>query len=371
MTILTKLVVTLVDYLEMIINIFSNALIQTFLVYTTVVLIYKFFIEEQTANYIPTFVAQILNKVNKTYTEIDYLRNNYQHLKKDNLVEKYENAKKEAKIIHHANHEHNKEIIGKALTWSIFILSAFILLALLTSKLSVNIHWYQLLLSAFITIVGTSYEYFFITQIIVKYNYIKLTNLYDIMADKVEELSDKIVSGGMVSKLEEIVKDNGGALSFNNVVSSISEYASHAKDALGDLSNQHGDKLDQLLKGNENKGGNNINEGGNNVNKGDHNGNEGDHNGNEGGNGNIGIISGNGINDLVKKGYGIASEHISQNNVNHLVNQIGQGLMSDLELNQNNNGGGNNSGGNVDFNVLVKRAGIMLNDLDHSALKGV
>jgi hypothetical protein len=203
-----KILSTILKYIETIVNIFSNALVQTFLVYTTVVLIYKFFIEEQTTNYIPTFVTTILDKIRKTFYELNYITDTYGISNKDEIELKYQQAKAEESIIHKQNKEHNRIVINNALKLSLGILATFVLFTLITRHMSVNIHWYQLLLSAAITVVGTSYEYFFITQIIVKYNFIELTNLYDAMAFKLEKISTSIIDKQLVGKLEEIVKNH-------------------------------------------------------------------------------------------------------------------------------------------------------------------
>jgi len=108
--------------------------------------------------------------------------------------------------IYKANKEHNVKVIYKALRMSVGILVIFVLFTLITSHFSVHIHWYQLLLSAAITAVGTSYEYFFITQIAVKYNYIKLTELYDAMMEKVDTISKKVGEGQLVTDLEKLLK---------------------------------------------------------------------------------------------------------------------------------------------------------------------
>lgn len=201
-----KILSTLLKYIETIVNIFSNALVQTFLVYTTVVLIYKFFIEDQTTNYIPTFVTTILNKIRDTYYELNYITDTYGIKNKEEIEMKYEKARVEESIIHKKNKEHNRQVINNALKMSVGILATFVMFTLITSHMSINIHWYQLLLSAAITVVGTSYEYFFITQVIVKYHFIELTKLYDAMSLKLQKISNTIIDKGLVQKLEDIVK---------------------------------------------------------------------------------------------------------------------------------------------------------------------
>lgn len=210
-----NLLKTLILYIETIVNVFSNALVQTFLVYTTVVLIYKIWIEEQTTNYIPIFVTDVLSKLNKTYNEINYGRQQYAQSNYADLENKYQLAESEESIIHKKNKAHNQQVIHNALKMSVGILIVFILFTLITQHFSVHIHWYQLLLSAAITVVGTSYEYFFITQIAVKYNYIKLTELYDNMVDKVEILSQNVMKSDMIGDLEQIV--NNSDLNNNNI----------------------------------------------------------------------------------------------------------------------------------------------------------
>jgi hypothetical protein len=201
-----KLFKTLLTYIETIVNILSNALIQTFLVYTTVVLIYKFFIEEQTTNYIPTFITDILNKVRKTYSELDYATNQYGLSNREELENAYNKLTQEESLLHQNNKNHNKKVINDALKMSLMILVIFILFAIITSRMEINIHWYQLLLSATITIVGTLYEYFFITQVIVKYNFIELTKIYDAIGEKMSQVSDKVIKDNLAAKLEEITK---------------------------------------------------------------------------------------------------------------------------------------------------------------------
>jgi len=202
-----KLLKTLFDYIETIVNILSNALVQTFLVYTTVVLIYKFFIEEQTTNYIPTFITEILTKIRKTYYEMDYTVHQYGLSNRQEIVDNYNKLSIEEKIIHKQNNEHNKNVINNALKLSVLILVVFILFTIITNRMAIHIHWYQLLLSSAITVIGTLYEYFFITQIIVKYNFIELTKIYDVVADKMNQISDKVVKDKLVKKLEESSKN--------------------------------------------------------------------------------------------------------------------------------------------------------------------
>lgn len=197
----------LLIYVETIVNIFSNALVQTFLVYTTVVMIYKIWIEEQTTNYIPLFITTILDRLKMTYNEIDYSRRQYSSANTVDLETKYQLAEINESNIHKANNEHNQQVINNALRMSIGILFVFVLFTLITSHFDVHIHWYQLFLSAAITVVGTLYEYFFITQIAVKYNYINLTQLYDSMVEKVELISDTIVQNNLITDLEKIVKN--------------------------------------------------------------------------------------------------------------------------------------------------------------------
>lgn len=228
----------LITYIETIVNIFSNALVQTFLVYTTVVLIYKFFIEEQTTNYIPTFVTIILDKLKNTYSEIDYGKNQYGQLNKVELEQKYKEAEFEESKIYKENKEHNRQVINNALKMSVGIFSFFVLFTLITSHMSVHIHWYQLLLSAAITVVGTSYEYFFITQIIVKYNFIELTELFDAMAEKLDTISDQVVKGKLVTDLENIVQNNNNNNNNNdNGISSMMPSTGTLKNAINSIKN--------------------------------------------------------------------------------------------------------------------------------------
>lgn len=215
----------ILTYIETIVNVFSNALVQTFLVYTTVVLIYKFFIEEQTTNYIPTFVTTIMDKVRNTYNELNFMTDKYGGMNRSELEQKYEAARLEESQIHKKNKEHNREVINNALKMSVGIFAVFCLFTLITSQMKVTIHWYQLLLSAAITVVGTSYEYFFITQIIVKYHFIELTRLYDAMAEKVETMSDDIVQKELVPDLEKIVNKHEGKGLNNTVKSGINNIA--------------------------------------------------------------------------------------------------------------------------------------------------
>jgi hypothetical protein len=225
----------LLTYIETIVNILSNALVQTFLVYTTVVLIYKFFIEEQTTNYIPTFVTEILNKVRKTYTELDYATNQYGTSNKEELENIYNKLTEEESLLHQKNKEHNKNVINDALKMSFFILITFILFTIVTSRMSINIYWYQLLLSAVITVFGTLYEYFFITQVIVKYNFIELTKIYDTMAEKMSQLSDKVIKGNLVGQLKEITKKTG----VNNV---------NTNQLINNMQNDMHNDIDNLVK---------------------------------------------------------------------------------------------------------------------------
>lgn len=259
-----KILVTLFEYLETIVNIFSNALIQTFLVYTTVVLIYKFYIEEQTTNYIPTFIVQILDKIKNTFSEVDLIRSKISDTNKIELESKYEKASQEAIIIKKQNKEHNAQVINNALKMSIGILSFFVIFALITRHMSINIHWYQLLLSAVITVVGTSYEYFFITQVIVKYHFIELTKIYDAMVSKIETISNNIIEGELKDDLKQIVNNhnNNNNNGINNLVSGAKDII--AKDNLDGMINHVGEGiLNELQKHNQTINNNNVN---NNVN---------------------------------------------------------------------------------------------------------
>lgn len=232
-----KFIVTFLKYLETIVNIFSNALIQTFLVYTTVVLIYKFYIEDQTTNYIPTFIVQTLSKIKNTFHELDFIKNRFSDSNKMDLEAKYKSASEEEAIIGQANKEHNAMIIDGALKMSFGILSVFILFAIITSRMSVNIHWYQLLLSAVITVVGTSYEYFFITQVIVKYHFIELTDIYDAMVSKVESISTEVIEGEMIEDLKEIINNHNNSNNIsnsglNNLISGNKEIVNHISSGI-------------------------------------------------------------------------------------------------------------------------------------------
>lgn len=216
-----KLFRNLIKYIELIVNMFSNALIQTFLVYTTVVLIYKFFIEEQTTNYIPTFIRSILDKIKNTYNEINYMIYKYSDIKKTDFEEKYNAAELGESKIHKNNKAHNNKIINNAFKMSIGIIVIFVLFTLVTRQLQVNIHWYKLLLSAAITVVGTTYEYFFITQVIVKYNFIELTRLYDAAIWKIENMTNNILNNELVPGLEAIVKKHDVDQKYNTITKTV------------------------------------------------------------------------------------------------------------------------------------------------------
>ena len=253
------------EYLETIVNIFSNALIQTFLVYTTVVLIYKFYIEDQTTNYIPTFISEILNKIRKTFTELDFIRDKFSDVNKQDLETKYEITIQEEAEVKIINKAHNAKVINNALKMSIGILFIFIAIAVATSRTSINIHWYQLLLSAVITVVGTSYEYFFITQIIVKYNFIELTKVYDALTHKIEQLSENIIETNMVNELQNIVQNHKNNTNNNN--NGINNLVQDAKNILGNVIDDNnnnnivtemgGNILKELTTNNNNNGNDN------------------------------------------------------------------------------------------------------------------
>lgn len=300
-----SLLKTLILYLETIVNVFSNALVQTFLVYTTVVLIYKIWIEEQTTNYIPIFVTDILSKLKNTYNEIDYGREQYGNMNRTELETKYQSVEVQESEIHKVNKEHNRQVIFNALKMSVGILVVFVLFTLITSHFSVHIHWYQLFLSAAITVVGTSYEYFFITQIAVKYHYIKLTQLYDSMVDKIEVISDGIVKSDMVADLEQIVENSG----LNNNAS-ISDYLPS-------------DMLQNAIK---NKAQNNITDRVTNV---------------------IGSVMGN-------------NNNADNGNVNN--GNVNNGENLEYKSNRINNN-------NITMNNILKQIGNSMNDTEHEAIK--
>lgn len=206
-------------YIEMAINIFSNALIQTFLVYTTVVLIYKLFIEDQTANYIPLFVSGTLNKIKNTFMELNFAINGVNHIFNDSLNAKYQRAIQDEIQIGAKNKAHNKKVIDRALMVAGAILVVFALFTYLSSRLSFNVKWYNLLLSATITVIGTSYEYFFITQIIIKYHYVELTKIYDTIINEFNNLSETVINDNLKSHLQSIVKKSN--INNNNFSSGI------------------------------------------------------------------------------------------------------------------------------------------------------
>lgn len=329
-----KLFKDLLNYIEAIVNTFSNALVQTFLVYTTVVLIYKFFIEEQTTNYIPTFVTTIMDKVRNTYTELNFMTEKYGGMNRDELEQKYEAARVGESHIHKKNKEHNRQVINNALKMSVAIFAVFCLFTLITSHMKVTIHWYQLLLSAAITVVGTSYEYFFITQIIVKYHFIELTRLYDAMAQKVEKMSQDVVDKELVPELEKIVQKQEGQ-TMNNVVKSGINNIAQATGVLQNIANgaEDADNMNNIV--------------------------------NDISNGMLNEITGN-----VQNATGVNANAISgilnknANNVNNMItNKIG---------NYDNYGLGENNRHTYTMNNvqnLINKVGNTLNDIDHNDLK--
>lgn len=315
---------TFFRYLEIIINIFSNALVQTFLVYTTVVLIYKFFIEDQTTNYIPIFVSNTLNQIKKTYMELDYARHNFGENNLE-LEAKYQTALQDEIKIKTANKKHNQTVITNALKLSGAILAVFFIFALVTSRLSVHIKWYQLLLSAVITVVGTLYEYFFITQIIVKYNFIELTRVYDTIVNELDRVSDYVIKNQLKEHLQTVV--NNTKINNNNTTSGIDHLISSATKVINNKLNINIDNnlVDRVMIGISDE---------------------------------LGQTNNNTI-----KNRPTYDPVLTQNSLDRIVNGLRQNMNSDVaRLLDNNNNNRNN---------LVNKAGITLNDIDHTIRKSL
>lgn len=166
-------------------NIVSNAIIQGLIVYSLMLVIYKYIVEKKVDDYIINYIKMIYNVINGLFFEIQTGTNSFALTFKEDLKNKNIDINNEIRLYEKKQSQNNKKVIKEAF----IILYIYLgLLAICIGLLIIfkgNPNWIGFLLGSLLTVLGTGYELYFITQVVLKYNFIKLVPIFDSVKDSI------------------------------------------------------------------------------------------------------------------------------------------------------------------------------------------
>lgn len=160
-----------------ILNMIPNGILQGLLVYGIILIMYEFIIKDKIDENLVDLVKKIYKSSESLFLEIRYLLY-YGSDDKETLNHKINLIKKKVQDTAEKNDEANQHAMKIAMTLVYFYVGAFFFMIILIYILGGSVNWVGFLLGGFLTIVGASFEYYFVTEVLLKYHYIELQKLY-------------------------------------------------------------------------------------------------------------------------------------------------------------------------------------------------
>lgn len=175
-----------------ILNILANGIFQGLTVYGIMILVYIFIVEKRVDEYMVNFVEKIFVTLNSIFFDINmstgYLANVI------DLEQHQEEVKGRIEDFKTRQKKQNRKTLMLALTLVYIYAGLLVIIIGLMLILRADVNWLGYFLGVILTIIGASYEYYFITVVVLNYHFIKLTSFYDVIAEKVEEISIKKIN---------------------------------------------------------------------------------------------------------------------------------------------------------------------------------
>lgn len=188
-----------------ILNIVANGIFQGLTVYGIMIMVYVLIVEKRVDEYMVNFVKKIFLTLNGIFFDINmstgYLANVV------DLDKNREEVRVKIKEFKSRQKTQNHKILMLALSLVYVYVALLAIIIGVMLILRADINWIGYALGVILTIIGASYEYYFITVVVLNYNFITLTKFYDVIAEKVEEMS--------ISKINQMGYQSGQDTSSN------------------------------------------------------------------------------------------------------------------------------------------------------------
>jgi len=189
-------------------NSVPNGVLQGLLVYSIILVLYKTVVTQQVDKYITGLTTKLYSNFASIFLEFK-LAIVHGTGSDEELQIKINQIEKKIKNINQNNKEINDKIFNIALILVYVYVGLFVLSVVLIYFLGGSVDWVGFLFGGFLTIAGATYEYYFITVVILKYNFLSIEKIYVALLDNFIEYTKQImiIKGHDQEVVEYVFKD--------------------------------------------------------------------------------------------------------------------------------------------------------------------